>query len=231
MMAIFHDEDEGPDEPVPGLPQALPADEVILWQGGADTRTLARHAFHVRSIGIYFLAAAVLRGVVGVSMGQPLEEVLRTSAMIGALGLFAIAVLAMLAWAMARRALFTITSKRVVIRHGVAIRKYINIPFKDLQSVEIRRHGSGFGDIALASETKPAVPYFHLWPFARPLRFTNTVPLLRAVADVDDVAQRLAAAVKAQAPDRVTVNSGATQTPDRTKDVSVAGAALSPEAL
>ena len=41
-------------EAEPGLPEALPADEHILWQGRPDWAALAVHAFHVRKVALYF---------------------------------------------------------------------------------------------------------------------------------------------------------------------------------
>ena len=42
-------------EPVPGLPQELPRDERILWQGRPTAAGLAKGTFHVRAVAVYFL--------------------------------------------------------------------------------------------------------------------------------------------------------------------------------
>ncbi len=52
-------------EPVPGLPEALPEGEHILWQGAPDARHLARDAWGLRWVAGYFVLLAVWR--VGVS--------------------------------------------------------------------------------------------------------------------------------------------------------------------
>jgi hypothetical protein len=39
-----------------GLPEQLPAGERVLWQGAPRWQTLARHAFHVRLLAVYFAA-------------------------------------------------------------------------------------------------------------------------------------------------------------------------------
>ena len=41
-------------EAAPGLPEALPAGERILWQGSPDWKLLAAEAFHVRRLSLYF---------------------------------------------------------------------------------------------------------------------------------------------------------------------------------
>jgi hypothetical protein len=51
-----------PDVPS-GLPGALPEGETIQWQGSPDWRSLARHAFHVRKVAVYF----ALLGAVGLA--------------------------------------------------------------------------------------------------------------------------------------------------------------------
>lgn len=210
-MALFHDEDDGPEEPYPGLPQALPDGEEVLWQGRPDAATLAVHAFHVRSAALYLGAAGVLRIVLGAAGGQNVAEIARTGGVIALMAGLAVAVLFVLAWATARKALFTITNKRVVMRHGVALRKYINVPFCEIRSADLRRHASGAGDIALSTSKKASVPYFHLWPFARPMRFTNTIPLIRAIPRVDEAARKLVTAMAAAAPEKVAVTQSASR--------------------
>ena len=58
-----------------GLPERLPDGERLLWQGAPDWRALARQAFHVRGLAIYFgaiVAYCVGSGVLG---GKPLAAV------------------------------------------------------------------------------------------------------------------------------------------------------------
>ena len=48
-------------EPQHGLPERLPADERILWQGGPDLRRLGLRVFHLRKLALYFVALLLLR--------------------------------------------------------------------------------------------------------------------------------------------------------------------------
>ena len=41
-------------EPERGLPEPLPPGETVLWQGSPDWLLLARRAFHVRKVAVYF---------------------------------------------------------------------------------------------------------------------------------------------------------------------------------
>ena len=47
-------------EPQFGLPEPLPQGERILWQGSPDFAALARSAFHVRMLAVYFLVLLAL---------------------------------------------------------------------------------------------------------------------------------------------------------------------------
>ena len=50
-------------EAAPGLPEALPAGEHILWQGSPDWKLLAVDAFHVKRLAIYFSLMIALHAV------------------------------------------------------------------------------------------------------------------------------------------------------------------------
>lgn len=207
-MPLFHDEDDhDPKEPQRGLPASLPEGEDILWQGRAHGKTLILHAFHIRTITIYLAVAAVIKGGLDVSQGTPMAQVLENVLTTALLAGIAVLILSLLGWHMAQKSLFTITNKRVVFRHGIAFRKYINLPFQEIVKVDMRRHASGYGDLALQISEKATVPYLHLWPFARPMRVNNTVPLIRAVDHVEDVGRLLIGAIARATDIDVNINA------------------------
>ena len=53
-MTIGHHGHEHEFEPQHGLPERLPGDERIVWQGAPDPGVLARRAFHLRKLALYF---------------------------------------------------------------------------------------------------------------------------------------------------------------------------------
>jgi hypothetical protein len=61
-MAIENLGHEYEFEPQFGLPERLPSDEFIVWQGAPDVAALAYSAFHFRKLALYFavLIVAVL---------------------------------------------------------------------------------------------------------------------------------------------------------------------------
>ena len=46
-------------EAEPGLPEALPQNETMLWQGRPDVWRLSVEAFHVRKVAVYFVVLLV----------------------------------------------------------------------------------------------------------------------------------------------------------------------------
>ncbi len=204
-MIGLHDEEEGGGEPVRGLPEALPEDERILWQGQPGFIAFAIHVFHVRLVAAYFLIATSWRIARLSSEGAPgaaMTEVAITSAMAAA-GAFAL--LFLLAWSMARASVYTITSKRIVLRWGVAIRKYVNLPFGQLAAADFRTYGRGKGDVALTLANGKGLGYLKLWPHVRPFRYRRPQPSLRGLADVETVSGLLRSAIAAAAPGQITL--------------------------
>lgn len=217
MKQLFHDEEDGPAEPVHGLPEALPEGEKILWQGKPDALTLAIHVFHVRFIAAYFALMTLWRLAYLSSTDAPADAM--AGAVTTSLIAFSLAMglVFLLAWAMARAAVFTITDKRVVLRFGVAIRKYVNLPFSRIASASLRQHGRGKGDIAMVPSGPGQVGYLHLWPFVRPMRFGRPEPMLRAIPDAKPIAELLMRAVEAASDHEVTLSAGLAETSEVSK--------------
>lgn len=204
-MIGLHDEEEGGGEPVRGLPQDLPEGEHILWQGRPGLLAFAVHVFHVRLVAAYFLIATSWRLARLSSEGaasSAMTEVVVTSA-IAAGGAFAL--LFLLAWSMARASIYTITSKRIVLRWGVAIRKYVNLPFAQLAAADFRTYGRGKGDLALTLNEAKGLGYLKLWPHVRPFHYLRPQPSLRGLSEVAEVAGILRSVIAAEAPGQVTV--------------------------
>jgi hypothetical protein len=201
----FHDEEDGGGEPVRGLPQALPEGERLIWQGRPDALAFAVHVFHIRLVLAYFVIAAAWRMAHAASTGEAsslggIAASTLVSAVIG-LGL-----VFFIAWAMARAAIYTITSKRIVLRYGVALPKYVSLPFAQLVSADMRLYGGGKGDIRLTLSATGGLSYLKLWPFARPLHIYRPQPMLRCLRDAAGVSGILARSISVHAPDKVRLN-------------------------
>jgi hypothetical protein len=186
-------------EPIPGLPARLPADETILWQGAPRWETVARRAMHVRHLAIYFAALVVWGIVGGAAAGTPASEIGVSALRLVALAIVALALLTVFAWLVSRTTAYTITTRRVVMRIGVALPITVQIPFAQLESAGVHVWPDGSGDIALSLLSGQRIAYLVLWPHARPWRFRRAEPALRGVADAAAVAQILGRALAASA--------------------------------
>lgn len=198
-------------EPIPGLPAYLPEGETLLWQGAPSAWAIARRSLHVGLVGIYFGLLLLWRVLTGVQSGSsPSEIAIDSIPLLLAAGL-SIGVLALLAYLIGRTTIYSITSRRVVMRYGVALPMTVNIPFTSIKSADVAATGNGSGDIALGVEGLGRLGYFHLWPHARPWHVRSPQPSLRALPDVATASNVLSRALHAASgqPARAAVSSTA----------------------
>jgi len=187
-------------EPIRGLPGDLPAGETILWQGAPKFWLLAQQAFHIRAVAAYFAALIAWRAASALSGGESLTQVLAAAAFSLPIALAGLGLVTLLAWLNTKTTVYTITSKRVVLRFGLAVTKAINIPFTVIESAAVKSLDQGGGDVALALKAPNKIAFLHLWPHARPWRMAQPQPTLRGVADPSAVGAILAAAMQAELP-------------------------------
>jgi len=185
-------------EPVRGLPEALPQGEALLWQGAPDWRRLARSALHLGAVGVWFGVFAIARAISAAMTGEPLASAAKALLWIAIPGMLAAALIGGFAWLIARTTLYTVTSRRLVIRFGIALPKSVNIPFAQIEQADLRRFDDDCGDIRLALAPGARVSYLMLWPHVRAAR-GRTGPVLRSVTGVAQAAQVLGRALAADA--------------------------------
>jgi len=186
-------------EPVRGLPALLPAGEQLLWQGSPEWRSLAIRAYHVRKIAIYFLLLVLWRIEVGISAGHTPSAIATSCLFLVGLGSIATGVLSLLAYCNARSTVYSITSQRVLLRHGIAVPLTMNVPYALIDKAALKSSPNGTGDIVLTLSRRERVGYLITWPHVRPGRFSRPEPSFRALADAAGVAHILGAALAAQA--------------------------------
>lgn len=191
--------DEFDHEPIRGLPGRLPAGEQLLWQGAPRWRSLAIRAFHVRKVALYCALLLAWRVSSDLASGVPVGTMLSGLTWILPIAFAAVALPTLLAWLFARSTVFTITSRRVVIRFGVALPMSINLPFAKVASAGLKTYADGTGDVPLVLTGPDKIAYLHLWPYARRWRLSRPEPMLRAVPDASHVARILADALEAAA--------------------------------
>ncbi|MDF1727739.1 MAG: photosynthetic complex putative assembly protein PuhB [Sulfitobacter sp.] len=184
-------------EPVPGLPEALPKDEHILWQGRPDSLRLAKEAWKLNWVLGYFALLAVAR-VVASAQTVPFNTAMGHGVPLLLAGLVAGAILLLMATVQARSTIYTLTNKRVALRIGAALTMTLNLPYTQIRNAELMRHRSGTGTIAFDLVGDTRFSYIMTWPHARPWRFAKTQPALRAIPNVDHVARIFADAAEAR---------------------------------
>jgi hypothetical protein len=73
----------------------------------------------------------------------------------------------------------------------------MNIPFSKIGAAALRAYADGSGDIPLTLVAGERMPWWALWPHARPWRFSQPEPMLRAIPQAAVVAEILAEALAA----------------------------------
>jgi hypothetical protein len=191
-------------EPIRGLPEQLPEGEHILWQGAPDPRVLAREAWGLRWVVGYFVLLAVWR--VGVSSVEvPMRAALVHALPFVVLGVLACTIIYVIAYVQARSTVYTLTNKRVAMRIGAALTMTLNLPYTWIGTAKLDLKPSGHGTLAFDLIGDSRVSYLMTWPHVRPWHMMRTQPALRAIPDVQMVAQIFADAAETRiAEPRVT---------------------------
>ncbi len=182
-------------EPVRGLPEELPKDEHILWQGAPDPRRLAREALSVRWVAGYFTLLAVWR--VGASSADfSFGVALLHGLPFVVSGLIACGILYGIAYVQARSTVYTLTNKRVAMRIGAALTMTLNLPYVCIGTAKLDQKPSGHGTLAFELIGDTRLSYMMTWPHVRPWRMARTQPALRCIPDAEAVARIFADAAE-----------------------------------
>ena len=194
------------------LPADLPPGERVLWHGRPNWLALTRRAFRADYVAIYFALMSVWNFITAPEGAGPIAAVQTLAA-----GLAAMALLALLGWLSARTTLYVVTSGRIVMRIGVALPVFFNLPYSQIASAAARVFADGTGDISLALTNGQRIAYLHLWPHARPFRVKYPEPTLRCVPDAAKVAEILCRAVVARS-DPTQIAVGGSERPARSPE-------------
>lgn len=186
-------------EPVRGLPEALPPGEVLLWQGAPVWTEIAQRVFLMRWVIGYFLFLASWDLMSAAFRGESILAAIGSAALLLMVGGLAVGILALLAKIVARSSVYSITSRRLVLRVGVALPITINIPFVAIAGAYLRNRKDGHGDIVLELLPSHRISWIALWPHCGGWSFGRPKPMLRGVADAAAIAEILGNAVATSA--------------------------------
>lgn len=182
-------------EPVWGLPEELPEDEHILWQGQPNPRRLAQEAWKLNWILGYFVGLAVLRTTLSTAQ-VPLSEAMGHGLPFLIAGLVAALLILGMATVQARSTVYTLTNKRVCMRIGAALTMTLNLPYVCIANADAKVRASGYGTIALELLGETRLSYLMTWPHTRPWHLSRTQPALRAIPNAGYVAALFAEAAE-----------------------------------
>ncbi len=171
-----------------GLPEALPKGEHILWQGVPQVNMLARRAFHLQPLALYFAVILAARGATVLWNSGSAVEALVAVLWLAPAVLIALALIYGLAWLTARTTVYTLTDKRIVMRIGIVLSVTFNLPLRSIESAGLMCYASGEGDIPLTLSRGDRIAWLHLWPHARPWKVAHPEPMLRCISDAQHVA-------------------------------------------
>ena len=183
------------------LPADIPEGERVLWFGRPEWVCLARHAYRADLVAAYFGALAIWNAV-----GESEAGAMAVAIAIGkslVLGAVCLALLGLLAWLSARTTLYVVTSRRIVMKVGIALPIFFNIPYSQIASAALRTFSDGTGEIPLALAPGRRIALLHLWPHARPFHIANPQPALRCIPGVGEVAETFRQAMIAEAQSRL----------------------------
>lgn len=183
-------------EPVKGLPERLPPGEKIIWQGAPHWAAMSIRVFQARKMAIYFAFLFLLRFSEGLALNMPVVEAARAALPAILLSVAPVGFLVLLGWLNSWANVYTITNRRVFLRIGVLFTINVNIPFKIIESADVRLFRGGNGDIPLKLLGKERISYVALWPHVRPWHFKPVQPMLRGLPQVREVADILAKAIQ-----------------------------------
>ena len=173
----------------------LPRGERVLWQGAPAWRAVFLRVFHARKLVAYFAILLAARAVFMLADGAGAADAALAVAVLLPLPLFALGMLALMAWLIERTSRYTITDRRLVMRVGVVLDVTFNFPFKVVESAALKTWPDGTGDLSIAFLPGNQIGYAHLWPHARPWRLRRVEPALRCVPRASEVAAILGRAL------------------------------------
>lgn len=177
------------------LPDDLPMGEHLLWQGSPTFSSTALHVFHLRKVSVYFGLLMLWRFAARLIDQASLLDAVTYAVWIVPIAAAGLALLTALAFLTARTTIYTITSKRVVMRIGIALTMTVNLPFKVVEAAGLKLFQDGSGDIALQLEPESKPAYAVLWPHVRRWHLKHPQPSLRSIPNARDVADILSEAL------------------------------------
>ena len=156
------------------LPADIPPGERVLWFGRPEATSLWRRAYRADWVAAWFVVMTAWNFVFGNGRRRRLRRASSRRCARWASG--ARRWRSWRSWlgSAPRTTLYVVTERRVVIKTGIALPIFINVPFKQIGSANVGAFATARGDVPVALIKGQRIPYLALWPSARPLRFAKS---------------------------------------------------------
>jgi hypothetical protein len=160
----------------------------ICWVGRPDWKSFGYHAFGLKYFLIYFFICAFY-AVSQIESTFSFGELFIKYNPYLLSGTFAGAIVLLLAYIAARHTCYVITEKRIVIRTGVALVFLLNMPFKNILSIDTKPLAKGRGNVIFKVQSKKRIPYLSCWPSVKVGNFLEPIPAFRSIMALEKVGQ------------------------------------------
>ena len=194
-----HKDNDFDFEPIEGLPEKPPQGEEILWSGTPEKWQLGHQIFHTRLIMAFFAVLAISSIFSGINHGAGAGRIAFTFSTLLIVGGLVVGFAVVLGWLIAINTVYTITSQRLVIRHGITMPMAVNFPFTKVANAAAKIRHDGSGDISMALLDGNRVSIFAIWPHNRPWSWQGAAPAIKSVSNAPEVAKILSDALVANA--------------------------------
>jgi len=174
-----------------GLPEVLPRNEYIVWQGRPAWQQLAFEAFHVRKITVYFAIMVLLQLIHLIDNNTALPELAKSIATSVALAFLSLALLTWGAYLSAQATMYTLTNKRIIMRIGIVLSLTFNLPLKKITACDLQLQKNKTGNLALGIASESPIGWLNLWPHVRAWRVASPQPVLRCVPQAQALAEQI----------------------------------------
>jgi hypothetical protein len=152
---------------------------------------------HVQAIAGYFGLLLAWRLLTVWTVSHDVRETAASTVPLLLVAATAFALIALVSRLIAKTTVYSITSKRIVMRYGIALPVTVNVPYNVIGSADLKSYPDGSGDIAFAVQGPNPLGYYHLWPHARGWRVARPQPSFRSLEEAAEVANVLAKALHA----------------------------------
>ncbi|MEM0900703.1 MAG: photosynthetic complex putative assembly protein PuhB [Pseudomonadota bacterium] len=178
-------------EEVFGLPGPLPEGERLVWQGSPDRQLVARHVFKRRWLMGYFVVLAGWLVATGFHFERDAVAFVTSLGAMAVAALFIFGLIELVSWGIAKTTRYSITTKRVVMRFGIALPKAFNLPFAEMEAADVMKRSDGSGSVFLRFKPEIRLAYLVFFPHVRGFRIRNPEPQFLALRDPDAAAVAL----------------------------------------